>query len=110
MAGQRHTRRRIAGVLAGTVAATLTCGAAWGDTERFSGRLSPGDEQLTTGEYFEDCNAVRVLGENHMHDAEQATELWQISHALTAEYLVEHSRPDWSEFENGLRRRNPDVG
>jgi len=62
----------------------------------------------TSGAYFEDCNAVRVPGEHHIHDAAQAARLWQVSAALTAEYLVEHKRPDWSEFENGLRKRVPD--
>lgn len=60
----------------------------------------------TSGEFFEDCNAVRVLGDNHMHDRRQATRLWEVSTALTAEYLVELQRPDWSEFENGLRKRD----
>ena len=62
----------------------------------------------TSGQYFEDCNAVRVLGDHHMHDAEQASKLWQVSQVLTAKYLVEHKRPDWDEYENGLKRRNPD--
>jgi NAD(P)-dependent dehydrogenase (short-subunit alcohol dehydrogenase family) len=61
----------------------------------------------TSGEYFEDCNAVTVLGDNHMHDREQASRLWVTSEELTRDYLVEHERPDWSEFENGLRRNSP---
>jgi WW domain-containing oxidoreductase len=61
----------------------------------------------TSGEYFEDCNAVRVVGDNHMHDREQASRLWVVSEQLTQEYLVEHQRPDWSEFENGLRKKSP---
>ncbi len=59
----------------------------------------------TSGEYFEDCNAVTVLGNNHMHDREQASRLWLVSEQLTQDYLVEHQRPDWSEFENGLRKK-----
>ena len=61
----------------------------------------------TSGEYFEDCNPVTVLGDNHMHDREQASRLWVLSEELTKDYLVEHQRPDWSEFENGLRRPSP---
>jgi NAD(P)-dependent dehydrogenase (short-subunit alcohol dehydrogenase family) len=59
-----------------------------------------------SGEYFEDCNAVRVLGDNHMHDAEMATELWQVSEALTGDYLVDHSGRDWNEFEDGRKQRS----
>lgn len=59
----------------------------------------------TSGRYFEDCNAVRIVGDSHMHDTEMATRLWQLSEQLTADYLVEHERPDWSEFEHGLRKR-----
>lgn len=62
----------------------------------------------TSGEYFEDCNAVTVHGDNHMHDREQASRLWVVSEELTQDYLVEHQRPDWSEFENGLRKKTPD--
>ncbi len=57
-----------------------------------------------SGEYFEDCNAVRVVGDNHMHDRDMASRLWLVSEELTRDYIVEHQRPDWSEFENGLRR------
>jgi NAD(P)-dependent dehydrogenase (short-subunit alcohol dehydrogenase family) len=60
-----------------------------------------------SGEYFEDCNAVRVGGDKHMHDREMASRLWVVSEELTRDYLVEHKRPDWSEFENGLRRPQP---
>jgi NAD(P)-dependent dehydrogenase (short-subunit alcohol dehydrogenase family) len=61
----------------------------------------------TSGQYFEDCNAVTVIGDNHMHDRDQASRLWVASEELTKEYLVEHQRPDWSEFENGLRKKSP---
>ena len=60
-----------------------------------------------SGEYFEDCNAVTVVGDNHMHDREQASRLWVVSEELTRDYLVKHERPDWSEFENGLRKKSP---
>jgi hypothetical protein len=42
-----------------------------------------------------------------MHDREMASRLWVVSEELTRDYLVEHKRPDWSEFENGLRKRSP---
>ncbi len=60
-----------------------------------------------SGEYFEDCNAVMVLGDNHMHDRAQASRLWLASEELTRDYLVEHQRPDWSEFNNGLLKKSP---
>jgi len=59
----------------------------------------------TSGQYFEDCNAVTVTGDNHMHDREQASRLWLVSEELTREYLVELKRPDWNDFENGLRKK-----
>lgn len=59
----------------------------------------------TSGQYFEDCNAVIVAGDNHMHDQEQASRLWLLSEELTRDYLVEIRRPDWNEFENGLRKK-----
>lgn len=58
-----------------------------------------------SGQYFEDCNAVTVLGNNHMHDQQQATSLWQVSEALTKEYLDEIETPNWDDFENGIRQR-----
>ncbi len=48
-----------------------------------------------------------VSGASHMHDRDQASRLWVASAELTKEYLVEHQRPDWSEFENGLRKKSP---
>jgi NAD(P)-dependent dehydrogenase (short-subunit alcohol dehydrogenase family) len=41
----------------------------------------------TSGRYFEDCNAVTVVGNNHMHDAGQAERLWLVSEELTRNYL-----------------------
>lgn len=61
-----------------------------------------------SGEYFEDCNAVRVLGDNHIRNQEMATELWQASETLTADYLIDHSTRDWTQFEDG-RKKRPDV-
>lgn len=64
----------------------------------------------TSGSYFENCNAVTVLGDNHMHDREQASRLWLVSEELMRPYLVEHERPDWNDFENGIRgKRSPDA-
>ena len=57
-----------------------------------------------SGQYFEDCNAVTVLGDNHMHDAAQASQLWEVSKMLTANYLDEIETPDWDDYENGLRK------
>ena len=49
-----------------------------------------------SGQYFEDCNAVTVLGDNHMHDAMQAEQLWQVSETLTKDYLDELQAPETS--------------
>ena len=38
------------------------------------------------GAYFEDCNPVRVNGDNHVFDAAQAARLWQVAEQLTAGY------------------------
>ncbi len=46
-----------------------------------------------SGQYFEDCNAVTVLGDNHMHDVMQAEQLWQVSETLTEDYLDEIETP-----------------
>jgi WW domain-containing oxidoreductase len=59
----------------------------------------------TSGQYFEDCNAVTVSGDNHMHDSDMASRLWLASEELTRDYLVEIKRPDWNDFENGLRKK-----
>ena len=59
-----------------------------------------------SGKYFEDCNAVRVEGNPHMQNDALAERLWDVSAAMMAAHMVELRRPDWSEFENGLRRRD----
>ena len=90
------------GLLTGIIGKTIEEGAATScfvATSPLLGNIS--------GEYFEDCNAVRVIGDNHMHDREMASRLWIVSEQLTQDYLVEHKRPDWSEFQNGLRRPSP---
>ncbi len=63
----------------------------------------------TSGAYFEDCNAVTIEGEHHIVDQEMAQELWRVSETLVGDYLVRHKRPDWSEFEHGPRRRQPET-
>jgi NAD(P)-dependent dehydrogenase (short-subunit alcohol dehydrogenase family) len=59
----------------------------------------------TSGEYFEDCNAVTVLGDYHLHDTEMAEELWRVSENLTREHLVTHTGPDWNDFERSMLER-----
>lgn len=48
----------------------------------------------TSGRYFEDCNAVNVLGENHLTNMPMADKLWLRSEELTADYLVTPQRPE----------------
>lgn len=54
-----------------------------------------------SGQYFEDCNAVKFAEPSHMHDMAMAAKLMQISEELTADYLVEQEPRDWSEFKHG---------
>jgi len=59
----------------------------------------------TSGEFFEDCNAVVVAGDNHLHDEVMAEKLWQVSEDLTREHLVSHTGPDFNDFERAARKR-----
>ena len=57
----------------------------------------------TSGKYFEDCNAVTVVGQGHIHDEAMAERLWRVSQDLTAGYLVTHTGPDWNDYERAAR-------
>jgi NAD(P)-dependent dehydrogenase (short-subunit alcohol dehydrogenase family) len=59
----------------------------------------------TSGEFFEDCNAVVIEGDNHLHDEVMAEKLWQVSEDLTREHLVSHTGPDFNDFERAARKR-----
>jgi NAD(P)-dependent dehydrogenase (short-subunit alcohol dehydrogenase family) len=59
-----------------------------------------------SGQYFEDCNAVTVLGDNHMHDAAQAEQLWQVSEALTKDYLDELHTPGQDDADKVLGNKS----
>jgi NAD(P)-dependent dehydrogenase (short-subunit alcohol dehydrogenase family) len=48
----------------------------------------------TSGRYFEDCNAVEVMGRNHLTNMSMADKLWFLSEELTADYLVTPQVPD----------------
>jgi NAD(P)-dependent dehydrogenase (short-subunit alcohol dehydrogenase family) len=58
----------------------------------------------SSGRYFEDCNAVTVDG-SHLADTTMSDRLWEVSESLLKDHIVRHERPDWSQFENGVRRR-----
>lgn len=60
----------------------------------------------TSGAYFEDCNAVQVLGKNHLYDTDMAAELWQLSETLVGDYLIRHERPDREKFNSGSQGEN----
>ena len=60
----------------------------------------------TSGRYFEDCNAVTIGGDGHMHDEAMAAMLWRMSEDLTRNYLVTHKGPDLNDFERTLQERN----
>ncbi|MEO1247170.1 MAG: SDR family NAD(P)-dependent oxidoreductase [Pseudomonadota bacterium] len=87
-------------ILASTVGKTVEEGAATSCFVATSPLLGS-----TSGEYFEDCNAVRIAEDPYMRNDALAVRLWDVSERLLAEHMVELQRPDWSEFENGLRRR-----
>ena len=57
----------------------------------------------TSGKYFEDCNAVTVVGQGHIHDEAMAERLWRVSQDLTAGYLVTHTGPGWNDYERAAR-------
>jgi len=59
----------------------------------------------TSGRYFEDCNAVTIVGDGHLHDAAMAAELWRVSEDITRDYLVSHDGPDLNDFERALQQR-----
>jgi NAD(P)-dependent dehydrogenase (short-subunit alcohol dehydrogenase family) len=61
----------------------------------------------TSGRYFEDCNAVEIE-DTFMQDMAMADRLWFLSEELTKDYYVKHERPDWNDFENGLRKKKDD--
>ena len=42
----------------------------------------------TSGEFFEDCNAVTIVDKGHVHDTAMAKKLWQVSEELTGDYLT----------------------
>ncbi|MGI9200379.1 MAG: SDR family NAD(P)-dependent oxidoreductase [Woeseiaceae bacterium] len=42
----------------------------------------------TSGKFFEDCNAVTIVNKGHVHDAEMAAKLWQVSEEMTGDYLL----------------------
>lgn len=57
----------------------------------------------TSGRYFEDCDAVTIQGGGHMQNRAMAERLLTTSIELTADWLVEFKKPDWDDFENGIR-------
>ncbi len=50
----------------------------------------------TSGRYFEDCNAVNVMGGNHLTNMPMADKLWFRSEELTSNYLVTPQLPTGS--------------
>lgn len=46
-----------------------------------------------SGLFFQNCNAVRIRGENFLEDDVQAARLWQVSEELVGDYLVDFAWP-----------------
>ncbi len=59
-----------------------------------------------SGEFFEDCQAVRITGEGHIHDMSMADRLLETSIELTRDWLVEFKEPSAEDFK--LRRMDQD--
>ncbi|MGI9272053.1 MAG: SDR family NAD(P)-dependent oxidoreductase [Woeseiaceae bacterium] len=57
----------------------------------------------TSGKYFEDCNAVTIVGEGHLHNEAMAERLWAVTEDLTRDYLVSHSGPDFNDYEKAAQ-------
>ena len=57
----------------------------------------------TSGEYFEDCNAVTIVNAGHLHDEAMAETLWTVTEDLTRDYLVSHRGADLNDFEKAAR-------
>lgn len=49
---------------------------------------------MTSGKYFENCNAVSISGDHHMQDEAMAARLWRVSEDLTKDYLVARDVPE----------------
>ena len=87
-------------ILAGAVGKTVEQGAATSCYVATNPALG-----AVSGKYFEDCNAVTIASDPYMQNDSLSEELWSVSEELVGDYMVELRRPDWNEFENGLRRR-----
>lgn len=61
----------------------------------------------TSGQYFEDCNAVTVPG-TQLHNEVMAEELWRVSEDLMRDHLVSHTGPDYNDFERGMLKWQED--
>jgi NAD(P)-dependent dehydrogenase (short-subunit alcohol dehydrogenase family) len=46
------------------------------------------DLEGVSGAYFEDCNPVRISGDNHMFDEVMADRLWTLAEDMTGDYLL----------------------
>jgi NAD(P)-dependent dehydrogenase (short-subunit alcohol dehydrogenase family) len=62
----------------------------------------------TSGQFFEDCNAVTIAGDNHLTNAAMAEELWRVSSELTRDYLVTHTGADLNDYERGILKWRED--
>ena len=52
-----------------------------------------------SGQFFEDCNAVKIAGSGHIHDKIMAGKLLQKSIDLTADWLIEFKEPRKEDFD-----------
>jgi NAD(P)-dependent dehydrogenase (short-subunit alcohol dehydrogenase family) len=84
------------GVLTKLTGKTVAEGAATSCYVATSAALS-----TTSGHYFEDCDAVLIPHDGHMHDRAMSRQLMRVSRELTADYLVEQEWPNREGSNNG---------
>ena len=87
------------GILASLVGKTIEEGAA---TSCYLA-TSP-DLGAVSGQYFEDCNAVTIVGNPHMQNDTLGERLWDVSADLVGDYMDELERPQPGDFERRGRR------
>jgi NAD(P)-dependent dehydrogenase (short-subunit alcohol dehydrogenase family) len=90
------------GILAGAVGKSIEEGAATSCYVATSPLLG-----AVSGQYFEDCNAVTIVGNPHFGNDELAERLWNVSAELLGAYTVRQTAPLPGGFEGRTERSLP---
>ena len=86
------------GLLASVVGKTVEEGAATSCYVATSPLLG-----AVSGKYFEDCNAVTIVGNPHMQSDALGEKLWSVSEELVGPYMDVIEKPDWKDLEDAWR-------